>query len=109
SEPNQRVLTPRIASNTMTATAEKVLTYLLVEDNDDHADLLERCFRLGNLPGQIRRAHHGVDCLAYLDGARPFAQQSQDPYPDAVLMDIRMADSLDGLHTLRAIRADPRH
>ena len=93
----------------MTATIERVLTYLLVEDNDDHADLVERCFRYGNVPGQIRRAHCGVDCLAYLDAERTSSDREQDTYPDVILMDIRMAGTLDGLHTLLAIRADPRH
>lgn len=93
----------------MAATTERVLNYLLVEDNDDHADFVERCFRYGKLSGQIHRTHCGVDCLAYLDAERPSLDREQEPYPDVVLMDIRMAGALDGLHTLLAIRADPRH
>jgi CheY-like chemotaxis protein len=93
----------------MIATSQPVITYLLAEDNDDHADLVERCFHDGNLPGQIRRVNCGADCLAYLDWALYSPDREQDPYPDVVLMDIRMAGTLDGLHTLQAIRANPRH
>ena len=93
----------------MTATAERVLTCLLVEDNDDHAELVERCVRYGNLPVRLYRASSGVDCLAYLDSQGPRPDGDPAEYPDVVLMDIRTADPLDGLHTLRAIRADPRH
>jgi len=31
------------------------------------------------------------------------------PYPDVILLDIRMPGILDGLQTLKAIRADSRH
>ena len=93
----------------MTATAERVLNYLLVEDNNDHAELIERCFRYGNLPCEIRRVRSGAECLSYLAGDEPFANRTEHPYPDVVLMDIRMPGVLDGLHTLQAIRSDPRH
>ena len=93
----------------MTATAERTLTYLLVEDNDDHADLIERCFQYGSLPAEIRRTRSGVDCLAYLDTAPASPGLDKDSYPSAVLLDIRMSGPFDGLHTLMAIRADLRH
>ena len=93
----------------MTATIERVLNYLLVEDNNDHAELIERCFRCGNLPCEIRRVRSGAECLAYLAGDDPYSNQVEHPYPDVVLMDIRMPGVLDGLHTLLAIRSDPRH
>jgi CheY-like chemotaxis protein len=93
----------------MSVTPERLPTYLVVEDNDSHAELIERCFQLGQVPGEIHRAHCGVECLAYLDGKLPYSDRAQSPYPDVVLMDIRMSGTLDGLHTLQAIRADPRH
>jgi CheY-like chemotaxis protein len=93
----------------MSAMSETLPTYLLVEDNDDHAVLIERCFRRGKFAGQIRRTFCGVDCLAYLDGRSPYSDRTQSPYPDIIFLDIRMSGTLDGLHTLQAIRSDPRH
>ncbi len=92
----------------MTTTDERILTYLLVEDNDDHARIIEQCVRYGNRPDRIHRVSSGADCLKYLAGEAPFTDRSRFPYPDVVLLDIRMPGTLDGLQTLQAIRADPR-
>jgi len=70
-----------------TATTERVINYLLVEDNDDHADLVERCFRHGNIASAINRVRLGAECLAYLAGDAPFADRAEHPYPDVILLD----------------------
>lgn len=93
----------------MSDTAQRTVTYLLAEDNDDHAQIIERCFRYGNLPSEICRVRSGAECLNYLAGEGPFADRAQHPYPQVVLLDIRMPGILDGLQTLQAIRSDPRH
>ncbi len=93
----------------MSATTERVVTYLLVEDNDDHADIIERCIRHSNLPSEVQRVKRGAYCLNYLAGELQFADREKYPYPDVVLLDIRMPGLLDGLQTLQAIRSDPRH
>ena len=93
----------------MTATAEKVMHYLLVEDNDHHANIVEECAKYGKLPTHIHRVKCGADCLKYLAGEDRFADRMRYPYPDAVLLDVRMPGTLDGLQTLEAIRSDPRY
>lgn len=93
----------------MTATAERVVTYLLVEDNDAHAEIVEQCFEYVKPSSRIRRVSKGADCLTYLAGEEPFADRSQHPFPDVVLLDIHMPGVLDGFQTLKAIRSDPRH
>jgi len=92
-----------------TATAERVLTYLLVEDDDQHASIIQHCIQHGEHPQQIRRVSAGADCLSYLAAEEPFDDRQRYPYPDVVLLDIRMGGTLDGLQTLAAIRSDPRH
>jgi len=94
---------------TMTTTAKGEITYLLVEDNDDHANIVERCFKAGKLSSKVHRVKSGADCLNYLSGEKPFADRARYPYPNVVLLDIRMPGVLDGLRTLRAVRADSRH
>ncbi len=93
----------------MTATAEKVINYLLVEDNNDHANVIERCFQYGKLPSDIHRVHAGSECITYLEGKGMFADRTRYPYPDVVLLDIRMPGLMDGLKTLQAIRFNPLH
>ena len=93
----------------MTVTPEQTINYLLVEDNDDHAEIIEVCFQYEKLPSRIRRVNNGADCLEYLAGRGPFADRTRNPYPDVLLLDVRMPGVMDGLQTLKAIRSDPRH
>ena len=93
----------------MTTASQKILTYLIVEDDEDHAHIIQECIQHGDLPQNVRHVASGVDCLHYLDGEEPFTDRRLYPYPDVVLLDIRMPGTLDGLQTLQIIRADPRH
>jgi len=93
----------------MSTTKKRILNYLLVEDNNAHAFIIKKCFQHGNHPGSISRVDCGIDCLRYLAGDGMFADRTQYPYPDVVLLDIRMPGRLDGLQTLQAIRADERY
>lgn len=92
----------------MTTAPTRTMTYLLVEDNDDHATIIEKCLRHGDQAHRIHRVKGGTGCLNYLSGDDEFADREQYPYPDVVLLDIRMPGTLDGLQTLKAIRSDPR-
>ncbi|MEE9602492.1 MAG: response regulator [Thermoguttaceae bacterium] len=93
----------------MATTTERVVNYLLVEDNNEHGDIVRRCVRHTKMPSEVHCVSNGADCLAYLAGEKPFGDRSQYPYPHVVLLDIRMPGILDGLQTLKAIRADSRH
>ncbi len=93
----------------MPVTTQRVMTYLLVEDNDDHAEIVERCFRYNNLASKVRRVKTGADCLAYLAGEKQFGDRQEYPCPDVVLLDIRIPGVVDGLQTLKAIRANPQY
>jgi two-component system response regulator len=93
----------------MSTTTERVITYLLVEDNDEHADIIAQCFKHEKLASDLHLVKTGVDCLAYLGGEPPYEDREKYPYPDVVLLDLRMPGVLDGLQTLKAIRADSRH
>lgn len=93
----------------MIANPARIMTYLLVEDNDDHAEIIERCLGHGKQSHRIQRTKSGTACLNYLAAQEEFSDREQFPYPDVVLLDIRMPGTLDGLQTLKSIRSDPRH
>jgi two-component system, response regulator len=73
---------------------------LLVEDNDDEAELTLRAFRQAKIANPIIRARDGVEALEVL-----FRDASQ--LPVVVLLDLRLP-RLDGIDVLKAIRADAR-
>lgn len=94
-------------SNMITATSERVITYLLVDDDEELADSVQQCFGSQESPSQVHHVKAGADCLAYLAAEEPFADRSRYPYPDVLLLDIRTPEVLDAFQTLKAIRADP--
>lgn len=72
---------------------------VVVEDNDDHALLIERVLR--QQPGvEIRRFDDGPAALAHLT-------DPNEPAPDLVLLDVKLTTT-DGFEVLRDLRASPR-
>lgn len=69
---------------------------LLVEDNDDDADLTAMAFRDANVSNPILRVRDGVEALAQLHG-----EGAQ--LPVVVLLDIKLP-RVSGLEVLKAIR-----
>ena len=87
----------------MTSATKRAATYLLVEDDDSHAYIIQRCFQLETTSCRLSRVKSGEECLAYLDAEEPYADRSRFPYPDVVILDIRMEDC-NGLDLLQEIR-----
>lgn len=80
---------------------------LLVEDNDDDAELTMRAFRQANVTNRVVRAADGVEALDYLFGRRAFAGRDVSDVPAVVLLDLNLP-RLSGLDVLKAIREDER-
>ena len=76
---------------------------LLVEDNDDDAELTVMAFREANIANPIIHVKDGVTALARLHGA---LSESPDklPLPAVVLLDLKLP-KLSGLEVLKRIRA----
>lgn len=74
---------------------------LLVEDNDDDADLTEMAFRDANISNPIVRARDGVEALARLHGDGACAPE---PLPVVVLLDLKLP-KVSGIEVLKSIRA----
>ena len=78
------------------------LSFLLVEDNDDHAQLVEHALRRSRIGQVTRRVADGAEALAFLRGEGPFVGRTR---PDMVLLDLNLP-KIDGLEVLRQIKAD---
>ncbi len=79
-------------------------TFLLVEDDDDHAEIVIRSLK--KEPGQkkIDRASDGVEALQYLTGEGRFQGVS---LPDVILLDLKLPKK-DGHELLAEIKQDER-
>jgi two-component system response regulator len=80
---------------------------LLVEDNDDDAELTVRAFRQANVTNPVVRASDGVEALDYLFGRGAHAGRDLSEAPAVVLLDLNLP-RLSGLEVLKAIREDER-
>jgi len=80
---------------------------LLVEDNDDDAELTVRALKKARMASPIVRVKDGVEALDYLFGRAGYAGRDTTDMPAVVLLDLNLPH-LDGTQVLEAIRADPR-
>ena len=80
---------------------------LLVEDNDDDAELTSRAFLGARIANALVRVSDGVEALDYLFGRGDHATRDTRLLPVVVLLDMKLP-RLDGIDVLKAIRADDR-
>jgi CheY-like chemotaxis protein len=84
----------------------EIMTVLLVEDNDDHAELLQRSFEEHNVSSNIiRRASDGEQALHYLFGIGRYSDRIKYPVPNLILLDIRLP-KVSGLEVLERIKSE---
>jgi len=80
---------------------------LLVDDNDDDAELTIMAFTKAHISNPLVRAKDGIEALDYLLARGPHAGRDINDIPAVILLDLNMP-RLDGISVLKAIRADPR-
>jgi CheY-like chemotaxis protein len=81
---------------------DRAVTFLLVEDDDNHAHLVMRSLARSPVTNQVYRVHNGEEALAFLRGAGVYARY---PRPDVVLLDLNLP-RLSGHEVLRDIKED---
>ena len=85
---------------------DRLKTVLVVEDNDDDAELL----RLAAERGRGGLAFHfvpaGEQAVAYLKGEGQFADRRAHPFPDLVLLDLWLP-GMNGFEVLAWVRQQP--
>lgn len=77
---------------------------LLVEDDDDHAELMLRALDDHGWADDVTHVKDGAQALAYL-----FGDPHSDPgrVPDLVFLDLRLP-RVDGIEVLRKVKAAPQ-
>jgi len=90
----------------MAGTYHSPRTVLYVEDDANDFALLKLASRKCGTPFSLQHAADGDQAIAYLNGADAFADREEYPFPDLVLLDLKLP-RLDGFEVLQWIRDNP--
>jgi CheY-like chemotaxis protein len=81
-------------------------TVLLVEDDPNDVLLVKMAFQKSLAGLRLMVVTNGVEAVQYLKGEGPYAERSAYPFPEFVLLDLKMP-LMNGFDVLRWIRAQP--
>jgi CheY-like chemotaxis protein len=81
-------------------------TVLYVEDNANDFALLKLASQKCGTPFSLKHAEDGDQAISYLNGAALFGDREEYPFPDLVLLDLKLP-RLDGFEVLQWIRGNP--
>ncbi|GAB5440239.1 MAG: response regulator [Fuerstiella sp.] len=82
--------------------AKPKFMYLVVEDDDDHAALIQRNLRKTSPDSLVSRVRDGEEALQFLRRQSPY---EDSPRPDLILLDMKLP-GVNGLQVLENIKAD---
>lgn len=80
---------------------------LLVEDNDNDAEMTMRALRKRNLANSLARVRDGAEALDFLFARGGYAGRDNNHSPKVVLLDLHLP-KIDGVEVLKAVRENPR-
>ncbi len=83
------------------------VTILHVEDDSNDALLLQHACQKAGLNCDLRLVSDGDEAIAYLSGADGFGDRSRFPFPQFVLLDLKMP-RVNGFEVLTWMRKDKR-
>lgn len=78
---------------------------LLIEDNEDHAEIVMRSFKALQPEQSIQLVTDGETALDYLFRRGQYSDPKSSPRPKLVLLDLRLP-RVDGLEVLKEIKQD---
>jgi len=82
------------------------LVILLVEDNEDHAELVKRSMRDQRVANLMYHVSDGQQALDFLFHRGPYTKSGSSPPPNLILLDLRLP-RVDGLEVLRIVKDTP--
>lgn len=85
----------------------KQVVVLLVEDNDDEAELAIRELQKHNLANDLLWVKDGVEALDFIFGTGKYEGRDPDCPPKVILLDLKMP-KVSGIEVLRKVREDDR-
>ncbi len=80
---------------------------MLVEDNDDHAELITEALNNTIVANRVLRFVNAESALEYLTGEQADRSSDDYPLPGVILLDIKLP-GMDGFEMLKRVRHDPR-
>jgi two-component system response regulator len=83
----------------------EVLTILLIEDNEDHAELVKRSFEDNAVANRLVHIKDGGEAEKYLFESEEMKDRRN--YPNLILLDLRLP-KIDGLDILKKIKTDEK-
>lgn len=83
----------------------EILNILLIEDNEDHAELVLRSFEANRVANKIYWVKDGEEALDYLFRRGEYADSTNSPTPNLVLLDLRLP-KVDGIEVLQEVKMD---
>lgn len=79
---------------------------LVVEDDLDHAALIQAAFAYHNLPCHVHVTGSSEEAVDYLLGRWPFSDRVRHPFPHVIILDLGLP-GMDGLGFLRWLQTRP--
>ena len=79
---------------------------MLVEDQENDIQLIQRGFDKAHLPNPVQIVRDGEDAIAYLSGDKKFSNRAEFPLPKLILLDLKLP-GVDGFEVLKWIRSQP--
>ena len=85
---------------------EEGAVILLVEDREDDVILTQKALSTAKIRNPLKVVSDGQEAIHYLEGRGKFANRTEYPIPDLMLLDISMPNR-DGFTVLTWVRAHP--
>ena len=79
---------------------------LLAEDWEPDVMMVQRAFGMAGMRNPLQVVRDGEEAVSYLAGLGQFADRTQHPFPDMLLLDLKLP-RMDGFEVLRWVRSQP--